>query len=82
MDFDDFLGEARDDVLDERTSLEVAEPPVRVALVDGVFSVTADMVMKSRAHHDWKYRAAVPVICGSSVVPLAGVASPVGGLGV
>lgn len=37
---------------------------------------TADMVMKSRAHHDWKYRPGVPVIPGSSSVPLVGVAGP------
>ena len=38
----------------------------------------ADMVMKSRAHHGWKYRPGVPVMPGSSWVPLAPLASPEG----
>jgi hypothetical protein len=37
----------------------------------------ADMVMKSRAHHDSKYRAGVPVMFERSSEPLVGLARPV-----
>ena len=35
-----------------------------------------DMVKKSRAQYEVKYLPAEPVICGSSIVPLAAVAGP------
>jgi hypothetical protein len=36
----------------------------------------ADIVMKSRAHHDSKYRAGVPVMADSSSVPFDAAAMP------
>ena len=38
----------------------------------------ADIVMKSRAHHDSKYRAGVPVIDLTSSVPLSRCREPAG----